>query len=74
MACGADINFRSHFIGSSGMQVTPLMRAAINGNIDIVKILVILGADRDVEIDGETARTQAYNANHISVYTFLRDN
>jgi len=66
---GAAVNYR-YAKGHS-----PLLEAAANGNLDIVKILVAHGADTTaITDDGKTPIAFAQERNHPEVVAFLRQN
>jgi ankyrin repeat protein len=64
---GADVNAPDTF------GRTPLMYAALNGNLDIVTLLIDNGADIDLQYRHRTARDMALNRNHMNVVRFIDD-
>ena len=62
---GADINARDD-VGN-----TLLMAAVTWGNKDLVALLLELGADKDLDRDGLTAKDVAYDLGHRAIYQVL---
>jgi ankyrin repeat protein len=53
---------------------TPLMHAAAEGHLEVVRVLLAHGADPDMkDIDGDTAESFARQAGHLEVADFLRN-
>ena len=66
---GADPN-----IVDSNEHFTPLMHAAAEGNLDVVKILVDHGADLSMtDVDNDNAESFARQAGHLQVAAYLRE-
>lgn len=54
---------------------TPLMHAAAEGHLDVVKILLKNGADKTLkDIDGDTAESFARQNNHTAVADYIKSN
>jgi uncharacterized protein len=54
---------------------TPLMGAAVNGHLDLVKLLVNYGANiKAMDKDGKTATNWAQEMNHTEIVSFLDAN
>ena len=57
----------------SNEHFTPLMHAAAEGNLDVVKLLVAYGADLDLkDVDGDNAESFARQAGHTEIADYLR--
>ena len=57
----------------NGEHFSPLMHAAAEGNLDIVKILLEYGADPDLkDVDGDTAESFAGQKGHTTVVDYLK--
>ena len=57
----------------NGEHFSPLMHAAAEGNLDIVKILLEYGADPDLkDVDGDTAESFAGQKGHAAVVDYLK--
>ncbi|MCC9601802.1 ankyrin repeat domain-containing protein [Stieleria sp. JC731] len=55
-------------------QFTPLMVAAAEGNIEVVKVLLKAGADKNMkDVDGDDARVFAAEKNHQEIVDLLAD-
>jgi ankyrin repeat protein len=51
---------------------SPLMHAAAEGNLEVVKVLIKYGADRSLkDVDGDDATTFASQAGHLQVVDYL---
>jgi ankyrin repeat protein len=51
---------------------SPLMHAAAEGNLEVVKVLIKYGADRSLkDVDGDDAATFATQAGHMQVVEYL---
>jgi len=51
---------------------SPLMHAAAEGNLDVVKILMEAGANQDLkDVDGDNAESFARQAGHVAVADYL---
>lgn len=60
-------------IVDNGEHFSPLMHAAAEGNLDIVKILLEYGADMDLkDVDGDTAESFARQKGHTAVADYLK--
>ena len=71
LAKGIDVNKHGR------LSFTPLMLAAMNGNLDIVKILVENGAEVDMEVDSndsDTAIVFAAKKGHLDIVEYLIEN
>jgi len=65
---GANVNSVDH-----GEKFTALMNAAAEGQMQVVKILLKFGADKNLkDIDGDTAESFALQNKHIDVSSFLK--
>ncbi len=57
----------------NGEHFSPLMHAAAEGNLDIVKILLEYGADPDLkDVDGDTAESFARQKGHTALVDYLK--
>ena len=64
---GADPN-----IVDSDEHFSPLMHAAAEGNLDVVKVLIANGSDRSLkDVDGDDAASFATQAGHMQVVEYL---
>jgi len=60
-------------IVDNGEHFSPLMHAAAEGNLDIVKILLEFGADMELkDVDGDTAESFARQKGHTAVADYLK--
>ena len=66
---GANVNSVDH-----GEKFSALMNAAAEGQLEVVKLLLKYGADKDLkDIDGDTAESFASQKNHLEVSNFLKN-
>jgi uncharacterized protein len=64
---GADVNAAETRYG-----MTPLARAARNGHLEVIKVLLDSGADRDARIkDGRSAMQLAQHYGHVEAENLL---
>ena len=66
---GANVNSVGH-----AEKWTSLMNAAAEGQLEIVKLLLKYGADKNLkDVDGDTAESFALQKNHLEVLNFLKN-
>ncbi|MEA3462159.1 MAG: ankyrin repeat domain-containing protein [Bacteroidota bacterium] len=52
---------------------SPLMHAAAEGNLEVVKVLIAYGADRSLkDVDGDDAASFALQSGHVQVVEYLK--
>ena len=70
---GADVNARARTGGQVKVGMTALIIAAINDQMDVVRLLVSKGADVNADAGGYTALRGAANAKYLDCVRYLLD-